>query len=200
MPWAGGLAVESELERYAGQLASQVAGRPVTAICDGAADWGRLAGEEGFDAVSVWGYVPFAHDEAGGDSRPTDRMHLSEAACWYLDRYWAAPAAAKGKVCRAPTGVGRREKRVKRVRVCSDYRQRTFALQAISHESQHLAGVADEAEAECKGMHMLGWFAERFGATAEQARQMAADYYSDFYLVTRPGTPYFQPGCPSPAG
>ena len=48
--------------------------------------------------------------------------------------------------------------------------------------------------------HRLGWFAQRFGATYEQGRQMADDYFNDFYLVKRPGTPYFLPTCPDPSG
>ena len=84
--------------------------------------------------------------------------------------------------------------------VCPDYQNRVFALQAISHESQHLAGIQDEATAECNGMQKLGWFAQGFGATADQARQMAYDYYTTFYIVKRPGTPYYLPGCPNPAG
>ena len=81
---------------------------------------------------------------------------------------------------------------------CADYKNRIFALQTISHETQHLAGVQDEANAECNGMQRLVWFAQRFGATAEQGREMAGDYFHDFYLVKRPGTPYFLPTCPDP--
>jgi hypothetical protein len=48
-------------------------------------------------------------------------------------------------------------------------------------------------------MQRLGWFAQRFGATVEQARQMAGDYFHDFYLAGRPGTPYFLASCPDPS-
>jgi hypothetical protein len=48
-------------------------------------------------------------------------------------------------------------------------------------------------------MQNLAWFARHFGATAEQARQMAGDYYRDLYQVERPGTPYYQPDCPDPS-
>ncbi len=82
--------------------------------------------------------------------------------------------------------------------VCPDYQNRVFALQTISHESQHLLGIRDEATAECNGMQKLSWFARQFGATAAEGRQMAEDYYRDFYEVKRPGTPYFLPTCPDP--
>ena len=84
--------------------------------------------------------------------------------------------------------------------VCPDYHNRVFALQTISHESQHLSGIQDEATAECNGMQKLAWFAQRFGATVAQSLQMAGDYYRDFYEVKRPGTPYYLPTCPDPSG
>ena len=83
---------------------------------------------------------------------------------------------------------------------CPDYQNRVFALQSISHESQHLMGIQDEATAECNGMQRLPWFAQGFGATQEQGRQMAGDYFHDFYELKRPGTPYYLPTCPNPAG
>jgi hypothetical protein len=77
---------------------------------------------------------------------------------------------------------------------------RAFALQTLAHESIHLSGIAEEAQAECQGMQRLPWLAQRFGASEEQAQQIAHDYYRDFYTVRRPGTPYFLPDCPNPAG
>lgn len=231
LPWIGGVGYESKFERYAGQLASQVAGRAVKVICNGATDWGQLAAQQRFDPVTVWGYVLFDYDPAGETFHPVNYTQLSEAACWYLDQYWAAPLGSKGKICRVATQIDFRETQVtvqvvKRVKVkghwtkkvvtvtqtkqvpvevpqfgvCPDYQNRTFALQAISHESQHLAGIQDEALAECNGIQKLGWFAQQFGATREQGLQMAGDYFRDFYVVKRPGSPYFLPSCPSPAG
>ncbi len=231
VPWAGGDAVETPLERYGAELASIVAGRPVRVICTGSAAWAQLAVRQGFDPVAVWGFVVFANDPAAEAARPPDEMHLSEAACWYLDAYWRAPAAEKGKRCRLSTRITFQERTIRvgerrRVKIagrwtirwvyvtrtvqvpvsvprfgtCPDYRDRVFALQTISHESQHLRGIRDEATAECDGMQRLPWFAERFGATEEQARQMAGDYFRDVYEVERPGTPYFLPACSNPAG
>jgi hypothetical protein len=217
LPWVGGPAVVTPFEQYAGQLASAVVGRPVQVSCNGANDWSVLAGQQRFDAVTVWGFVVFDYDPSTGTYRPQDSMQLSEAASWYLDQYWQAPASDKGKTCRVGTHVTFTSrtttlKVTKRVKVrgkwrttvvslrqttqvpvevptfglCPDYRNRVFALQTLSHESQHLAGIQDEATAE------------RFGATADQALQMAGDYYRDFYLVERPGTTYYLPTCPDP--
>jgi hypothetical protein len=230
LPWAGGLAVETPFERYAGDQATVVAGRPVKVYCNGANDWGRLGAQERFDPVTVWGFVVFSWDRDAQSYRPGDYMQLSEAACRYLDEYWRAPLTEKGKRCRTATQItfvhhkvrvrvvrrvqarGRWHSRVTYVTktvqspvsvpqfgTCPDYQNRIFALQTISHESQHLSGVQDEANAECNGMQRLGWFAQRFGATVEQARQMAGDYFHDFYLAGRPGTPYFLASCPDPS-
>jgi hypothetical protein len=231
LPWAGGIAVETPFETFAGDLASMVAGRPVRVICNGATDWGQLAAQQRFDAVTVWGFVIFNYDALTEEYHPADYMQLSEAACWYLDQFWRSPSADKGKMCRVATQIAFQPKSVrvkvtKRVKVkgrwttrvswvtkttqvpvqvpkygiCPDYMKRVFALQTISHEAQHLAGIQDEALAECNGMQRLGWFAQRFGGTGEQAQQMAGDYYNDFYETTRPGTPYYMPTCPNPVG
>lgn len=206
VPWAGGTAVETPVEQFAGAQASVAAGRPVTVSCSGANDWNELGAEQRFDPVTVWGFVVFDWDGSSSTYRPGDSMQLSEAACWYLDEYWRAPRTDKGKRCRTATHIsfvrrGRRQIAVYTARFgpCPDYRNRIFALQTIAHESQHLAGIHDEATAECNGMQRFAWFAQRFGATAAQARQMAGDYFRDFYSVKRPGTPYYLPDCPNPA-
>ena len=48
------------------------------------------------------------------------------------------------------------------------------------------------------GMQKIAWFAQQFGATAAQGRQMAEDYYTTFYRVKRPGTAYYSATCPDP--
>jgi hypothetical protein len=230
LPWAGGSSVETEFEQYAAQLASEIAQRPVKVNCNGATDWSALGAQGRFDPGTVWGYVLFYVNTVTGEMRPADYMHLSEQACWHLDRWWAAPQEAKGKMCRQTRIEVRtrttKVRTIKRVKVkgrwrtkvavvthtqqvqvetpvyetCPDYMLRVFGLQTLAHESIHLSGIADEGQAECQGMQQLRRLAQRFGASMEQAQQIALDYYNDFYLVRRPGTPYFLPGCPNPAG
>jgi hypothetical protein len=230
LPWAGGNAVESEFELYAGQVASEIARRSVKVNCNGANDWSALGAQQRFDPTTVWGYVLFYVNGVTGEMRPADYMHLSEQACWHLDLFRTAPPESKGKMCRSTrTEVRTRTTKIRTIRrvkvkgrwrtkvsvvshtaqvkvetpvdhVCPDYMVRVFALQTLAHESIHLSGIADEGQAECQGMQQLRFVAQRFGASAEQAQQIALDYYRDFYLVRRPGTPYFLPGCPSPAG
>ena len=231
LPWAGGLAVVSDFERNAGQIASELSGRQVRVNCNGATDWKQLASQQRFDPNVVWGYVVFSYDAASTSYVPADYMNLSEQACWYLDQYAAAPTDQRGQSCKIATriefrstwvaqrvvkrfkvrGVWRRQvttvKLEKQVPVeipeygpCPDYMNRVFSIQALAHESMHLGGIADEAQAECQGMQRLTTVALRLGATPEQARQMASDYYTQFYMVKRPGTAYYLPGCPNPAG
>jgi hypothetical protein len=189
-PWSGGPAVETAFEAQAGHLASAVAGRPVRVVCNGQSEWAGFARRYAFAPDGVWGFVLFG--ASSNPSAPADEMELAEEPCRYLNDYWHAPAGAKGKVCRFA--------RAPFTAVCPGYRLRVLALQTISHESQHLAGVQDEATAECNGMQRLAWFAEQLGASTEQGVAMARDYYRDVYLRVRRGTPYFRADCPEPGG
>ena len=51
----------------------------------------------------------------------------------------------------------------------------------LAHESWHLAGVADEGEAECRAVRALAWTAQRLGATPEQGRALTARYVATGY-------------------
>ncbi len=215
------------MEQSIGELASAVAGRPVRAVCNDSGEWDRLASQDRFDPATVWGFVVMDYEASTDSYRPSDSMQLSQPACFYLDEYRRVPLAEKEKVCQAKgtfqlkTAMVKVTRRIKvngkwRTRVsyatrttkvpvgtpsssvCHDYLNRVFALQTISHESQHLLGIRDEATAECNGMQKLAWFAERFGARPEQAGQMAGDYYGTFYLQ-RTGTAYYQPNCSDPS-
>jgi hypothetical protein len=56
-----------------------------------------------------------------------------------------------------------------------------IAVHVLSHEAQHLAGVKSEANAECRAMQQDALVAQRLGATAEQARALQLQYYTQFY-------------------
>lgn len=47
------------------------------------------------------------------------------------------------------------------------------ALHVLAHESFHLAGVRNEAEADCFGIQRTAFVAERLGAEPEEARRLA---------------------------
>jgi hypothetical protein len=67
------------------------------------------------------------------------------------------------------------------------------AVEVLTHESEHLAGYADESVAQCRALQLEGWTAEQLGATPAQARTWTA------YSVARaPDLPeeYYDPSCP----
>jgi hypothetical protein len=221
-PWDGGRDMVTPFEAELVAIASEIAERPVQMHCNGADEWSALAEQTGFEAMNVWGYVTFTRTLSGW--APGDEAQLSEAACRYADVFWRdGPASKPARSCRVGTKIrGRVEHRKRRIRVragagfvmrwkrvpvqvrvevpvvglCPGYvEERLFALQTIAHEAVHLSGVEDEAVAECYGMQFLAWVAWKLGAPDGLAREMAADYWREYYVVERPGTPYFDEGC-----
>ncbi len=85
-------------------------------------------------------------DEHG---RPADFTDLDEETCSELERF------AEGK-----TGVG------EDVRVAR-------AMHVLAHESSHLAGIRDEAEADCYGLQRTAFVAESLGADSARAERLA---------------------------
>ena len=96
------------------------------------------------DASAHAGTVFF--DERG---RPADFTDLDEQTCSELDRF------AEGK-----TGSGEDDKVAR-------------ALHVLAHESSHLAGIRDEAAADCYGLQRTAFVAERLGADPEKAQRLA---------------------------
>jgi hypothetical protein len=85
-------------------------------------------------------------DERG---RPADFTYLDEETCSELDRF------AEGK-----TGE-------------SDQAKVARALHVLAHESSHLAGVRDEAAADCYGLQRTAFVAESLGADPAEAQRLA---------------------------
>lgn len=85
-------------------------------------------------------------DEQG---RPASFTDLDEETCSELERF------AEGK-----TGQGEDE-------------QVARALHVLAHESSHLAGVRDEAAADCYGLQRTAFVAERLGADPAEAQRLA---------------------------
>jgi hypothetical protein len=209
-PWDGGRDVVTPLEAQLVEIVGEIAERPVGVYCNGTEEWSALAARSGFEAGNVWGYVTFTPTPSGW--APGDEVQLAQAACRHAEAFWAGGSATKpARTCRVGTRIARRtEYRVRKgkrvavqvrvevpvLRLCPGYLTgRLFALQTIAHEAVHLSGVEDEAVAECYGMQLLAWVAWKLGAPDALARQMAADYWREYYLVRRPGTPYFDEGC-----
>ncbi len=64
---------------------------------------------------------------------------------------------------------------------CADYPRYVQAVHTIAHESMHLARIFSESIAECHAMQWLPWFAQQFGASPAQAREMADYYWTVMY-------------------
>jgi hypothetical protein len=85
-------------------------------------------------------------DEHG---RPDDFTDLDEETCSELDRF------AEGKA-----GSGEDAKVAR-------------ALHVLAHESSHLAGIRDEATADCYGLQRTAFVAESLGADPAKAQRLA---------------------------
>ena len=210
-PWDGGAAVTTPIEALAGQIASGIAGRPVSVRCESDTDWAALT------EPSFLGFVSFLGD------RPGDFAELSPAVCSSLESFALAPA--KPTKCARVVRVAKTRVRVvrkRRVRVTTYVAvaqpagpcfgggrllssERTFgdtyfstaeALQTLAHESIHLKGDAVEAEAECYGMQAVATVAQQLGDTADDGRAIAQYYATLLYPQRQTQSPaYWSPEC-----
>ncbi len=169
--WEHHQRVQNE-HRLAG-VASSIAQRSVDVSCPGF--WTKLVDVRGED-----GRVHF--DVAG---RPSDETELSADTCDRLEDY--AETSSKPRFdCLVPDDRACDRKVVDTAR----------ALSTLAHEAYHLAGIRDEAAAECYAVQTVDFVAERFGAAAGQgqlvavwaarmsARMHPAEYHS---VECRPG-------------
>ena len=136
-------------EARLGEIASAIAGREVRVRCPGIV--GKMLTWD-----TVEGSVQF--DEHG---RPADEARLRLFACDELDAL-AEGRRAEELIC------------AERGDSCGDDLAR--AVDVLAHESWHLAGVADEADAECRAVRALAWTAERLGTTPAQGRALTVRY------------------------
>ena len=129
-------------------IASEIAGRPVTVHCQGAAkalvDVSPYAGSVRFDS----------------EGRPADVAQLNKATCGALAEFArgdkrALDCLTLGFTCNPAVSRAAR------------------ALHVLAHESWHLRGVRDEAAADCYAFQRTALAAERLGAGLEGARAVA---------------------------
>jgi hypothetical protein len=103
------------------------------------------------DPTAEAGYVPF-----NADGSPTDTGRLERDACNDLRDYVHGDKAD-------PTI------------------EQVVAVQVLTHESYHLAGIASEAETECKALQRIDDVAGWLGASPDQSRSLAERYYDEIY-------------------
>ena len=161
---------ELGLDHRLSAIASEVAGRPVHVDCPG-----FIRGL--VDISGDGGSVMF-----GPDGKPSDTTRLETSVCGDLAAYRKTRrrsdfACVYGSV------------------LCSARVERTvYAALILSHESQHLRGVRNEAVAECYAIQMLPLVAQRLGSPPEEAKAIA----THFLVVDQPllsGDHVLPPGC-----
>ena len=148
-------AAQSEA-RY-GRVASEIAKRDVHVRCQG------ILGELLDIGVNA-GTVQF--DPSG---RPADVTHLTRGVCRGLRRFVDDPRSTRLDCVRAAAACPRQ----------------TFetvqAVHTLAHEAVHLAGVRNEAEAECYGLQTVDLVAVRLGADRDTARALADYAFARLY-------------------
>lgn len=134
--------------RYA-RVASEIAQRDVRVRCQGLLgellDIGVNAGTVQFDA----------------DGNPADETHLTRSVCRGLRRFVDDPRSHDLDCVRAAAECPRQAF------------ETVQAVHTLAHEAVHLAGVRNEAEAECYGLQTIDLVAVRLGADARTARALA---------------------------
>jgi hypothetical protein len=145
-------------------IASELARRHVEVRCEGTA--GELSGVDGES-----GHTEFV------DAKPTGAAVLKEGICEALHRY--SRVTKTGLECLLP---------------CDGSPLATaWSLNALAHESYHLAGVRNEARTECYALQAIDFVARRLGASPQQARNLAA--YAFIELPPRMPAEYTSPEC-----
>ena len=76
---------------------------------------------------------------------------------------------------------------------CAEPLQLAWSLNALAHESYHLAGVRNEAQTECYALQAIDFVARRLGAPQAQARSLAAFAFAQ--LPSRMPPEYSSPKC-----
>jgi hypothetical protein len=111
----------------------------------------QTAGQEFVDVTSELGYVRY-----GPDGVPERATLIKHAQCTDLSRY---------------------------LRSHGDHPDdgQVVAVHVLTHEAMHMAGITDEARAECLAMQRDAKTARLLGASPQQAAKLARRYWREFY-------------------
>ena len=145
-------------------IASSLARRHVVVHCEGAG--GSLTGVDGTSGTTEF-----------VNGKPTDETALQEGICERLHAY--SRLTKSGPDCGLPCDGSALET--------------AWSLNALAHESYHLAGVRNEARTECYALQAIDYVARRLGASEQQARQLAAFAFAE--LPGRMPAAYSSPAC-----
>jgi hypothetical protein len=156
--WFQGRHATAAADQHAfANIASELARRPVHVNCQG------FVGAS-VDVSPEAGWVPF---DASG--RPGDHTNLKRDMCAALARYPADSKSAAFECVVRDVPCSHR--------IYNDVQ----AVHVLAHESEHLAGQASEALAECRSLRTTAYVAIRLGSDPAQAAAVAQFYYRHIY-------------------
>jgi hypothetical protein len=177
--WAGGSsgADAASLAAYsarASTVASELAGRTARVECADGPRWRQLASEHGFDRELTLALTPLRATDSGLEA--VGHSVLSPRTCRLGASFLRHPAERGARLCR-------RGGRAAELRwgECDVWGEKLVALHVMTHESLHLAGVVDEAKAECFAMQLDALVAVRLGAAPRFARELAWEYWRYYH-------------------
>jgi hypothetical protein len=208
----------SNLEVLAGQIASRLSGRTVTARCEGDTDWSMLAQQRHFDPTLELGYVSVVNTPG----QPLSLANVTELAggnvCLPLKNF--ASAIVKPTKCTpavAPTVVAMKRKTAKKARPAAPgpcylgagkvaapmphsfwtgYGNYAQAIETLAHESMHLSGVFSESVAQCSGMQWIQSTAVQLGDTPDDGEAIAKFVWDYIYPEMKTSAPaYWSADC-----
>jgi hypothetical protein len=134
----------SPADRRLSAVASEIARHDVTVRCEGAS--GEIIGVDGESGRTLF-----------NEGVPADETFLLEGICERLRTY--ARDSKRRPGCLLP---------------CDGSTMETaWSLNALAHESYHLAGIRNEARTECYALQAIDFVARELGADERQAREIA---------------------------
>jgi hypothetical protein len=174
-PWTGGATRLTTLEAEGSRIASFIAGADVSIECVDPARWRSLGGRQGFDPSLTWALTPMGWHVAEARAAPESVTRVSPRACRHIEAFRRAPTEMGSRLCRRGT------RSRGQFGECDDWGSKLVAVHVLTHESIHLAGVFDEATADCLAVQIDAHVAEGLGASTAFARSLAREYWSLYY-------------------
>lgn len=178
-PWSGGVDRVTPLEHTLSGVAVRLAGAGASVRCSGPTAWRALGARHDFDAEAAWALTPLSGEP--GAATPAGYSSFAPRTCRLLERFAEAPFERGTRICRHGTAG-----RSAAFGECDDWGAMLVAVHVLGHESIHLAGVVDEATADCLAVQLDALVAMQLGATGTFARTLARDYWAQYYPAQAP--------------
>ena len=158
----------SPVRANATTVARVVAGQAVSIECEREASWLALGSRLDFDPALSWAVTPFHWSSERAGPAPDGTAHFSPQACRFGASFWLDPSDGPARTCRAALERLRNSGELvdHEQAACDVWASRLTAVHVLSHESVHLVGFYDEAQADCLALQMDAWVAMALGAEA----------------------------------